>query len=95
MPVPKELTGTYRQVAWKLRIAKDSGPDKVSERPRKGKRGPYQDNDEPTLVEIAADDNINVEAMLAQGAIEPYTPPKPTKPTKPTKGASNGKARSE
>lgn len=90
MPVDKKHVGTYRQVAWKLRIHKDDGPDKVSERPRQGKRGPFKDLDEPTLVEIEADDNINVEALLRQGAIEPYTPPKPKRATK--KGGDDGKA---
>lgn len=95
MAVPKELTGTYRQVAWKLRIQKDvgAGPHKESVRPRKGKRGPYLDDDEPTLIEIEEDDAIDVESLLAQGGIVKYTPPKPKRNKK--KGGDDGKAGSE
>ena len=94
MPVPKDLTGTYRQIAHKLRWTKDAPPrpDTNSERPRRGKRGPYLDEDDPTLVTFEEDDAVNVPALLAQGAIEPYTPPKPKRTTK--KGGDDGKDRS-
>lgn len=94
MPVEKQHTGTYRQVAHKLRIQKDPGcgPHKESVRPRKGKRGPYLDSDdEPTLITFDEDDAVDVERLLAIGAIKPYSPPKPKRATK-TKGADDGKA---
>lgn len=94
MPVAKDHTGTYRQVAHKLRIQKDPGcgPHKESARPRKGKRGPYLDSDdEPTLITIDADDAVDVPRLLAQGAIVPYSPPKPKRTTKTKKGGDDGK----
>lgn len=72
----------YRQIAHKLRIQRGPGnPHRESFRPREGSRergwGKFLDSDEaPTLIEFDALDQVDVPALLAQGAIVEYHPPK-------------------
>jgi hypothetical protein len=77
MAVPTSLRGPYRQLTRTLKIYTDGQPGKrrVSERPYAV--GEYTDSEEePTLVEVHASDAVDVEALLATGAIVPYDPPK-------------------
>ena len=68
----------YRQIAHRLRIQRGPGrPDKVSERPRKDKRGPFLDGNDPTLIEIEEGDRVDVGFLLRTGALEPWNPPEP------------------
>jgi len=71
---------TYRQIAHKLRIHRPGQPDRVSVRPRAGNAeqgwGAYLDSEAfPTLIEIEAEDVVDVEALLRSGAIAPWEPP--------------------
>lgn len=73
-------TGTYIQIAHRLRIQRGPGrPDKLSERPRAGSRergwGAFTDSpDKPTLITFDEYDQVDVDALLRSGAIVPYTP---------------------
>lgn len=85
----------YRQVAHRLRINRGPGrPDKVSERPRAGRRGDWReflDSDEaPTLIAFDEYDQVNIPALLAQGAIAPHTPPR-----RAARRQADGEARGE
>jgi hypothetical protein len=66
---------TFRVIAWKLRVQRGPGRgDKNVERPRMPKRGPYLDSDDkPTLLTIDEHDQVNVPALLASGAIIPWS----------------------
>lgn len=72
----------YRQITHKLRLQYGPGkPDIVSERPsrrnREGRRVYTDSDDNPTLVELTgAEVGCDVEMLIAQNAIQPYTPPK-------------------
>lgn len=82
MAVPEHLRGPWVQVAHVLRFTKDAPPrdDRESVRPRKGQRDGWRefldnpdaahgDTPGPTLVTFDADDAIDVEALLRQGAL--------------------------
>lgn len=70
----------YRQIAHKLRIERPGHPHRESMRPRAGQRGDWREfldsDDNPTLVEFYADDRVDIPALLRQGAIVEWTPPK-------------------
>ena len=79
MSVTKEQAAvTYRQLSHKLRWHRAGGPHQESERPwNNADQRIYQDSDDaPTLVTFQEGDDVNIDALLAQGAIQPYTKPK-------------------
>lgn len=100
MPVAEHLRGPWVQISHQLRYTKDAPPrtDTVSARPRKGRKGDWREflddpdaahdaTPGPTLVTFAADDALDVEQLLRQGALrEPRADqlPKAAKP-KPRK----------
>jgi hypothetical protein len=92
MSVTKAQAGTYVQIAHKLRIQgrKDlNGPtvgaglkgatEETNFRPRHEKTGQYQDETEPTLIDLREGDQVDVESLIAAGGLRPYTPPKAKK----------------
>lgn len=80
--VSAEQAGTYRQIGERIRI--NHGPGKgetLSERPRH-ESGRYLDEDKPTTISFKQGDLVDVDFLLAIGAIEPLPAPK--------KGAKDG-----
>ena len=72
----------YRQRAYKLRIHRREGGERESIRPRvedKDGRWRYLDEDNPTLIELDERDLVDIDALLASGAIVPYAAPKAVK----------------
>ena len=97
MAVPRDLCGTYRQVAHRLRIQSDTpgAGSRDSERPRNKDTGRYLDNDE-TTVTILPTDAVDVAALLRSGAIVPLPPTPKAEPKVDTqKGGNDGKGRSQ
>lgn len=101
MPVPKHhTTVSYRQHAATIKIYTEGKPSerRVSERPRKhmdqspGPANPFTDSDEePTLVRFRETDDVDVDQLLASGAIS-VRPPQPRADPKPpaeTKGGDS------
>lgn len=96
MTVPEHLRGPFVQIAQRLRFTQDTPPraDRVSERPRKGKPGNWQEFlDDPdaaypdcTLVTFDADDAVDVAALLASGAIRVARPDQLPPVEKPKRG---------
>ena len=83
---------TYRQVTHRLRINGHDGiPDRVSERPRAGVRGPFTDDLEaaPTLIELSPDE-ADIPALLRLGAILPLVPPPDEPVAAPARGGKRG-----
>lgn len=74
------MASQYRQIAHRLRVQRGPGrPDLVSERPRRGSKkqgwGDYLDSPEhPTLVEFDEYCQVDIPALLRQGAIAPREP---------------------
>jgi len=79
----------YRQIAHKLRIQRRA--PETSERPRDTASGHFLDEPcanqlhrhpqdlPPTLLELGADDPVDLAGLLRLGAITPYVPPKTVK----------------
>ena len=83
MAVPEHHVGVpFRQWARTLKIYTDGKPSerRVSSRPTQDpdvKDSPFIDSDEnPTLVEFKATDQVDVDLLLTAGHIAPYTAPK-------------------
>jgi hypothetical protein len=75
--VPEVYVGVpFRQLAGSLKIYKVGRPSerRVSQRPADYTGGPFTDSEEkPTLITFEADDAVDVDALLATGAIMPHT----------------------
>lgn len=101
MPVAPEHRGPWLLIAHRLRFTKDKPPrhDKLVERPRAGRKGNWAhfldnpdanhgDEPGPTLVTFAADDAVDVPALLRQDALRSPLPSQlpPVKGKQPVKG---------
>ena len=100
MAVAEDMRGPWVQIAHQLRYTTDNGgPDRLSARPREGKRGDWRaflDDPEakhgadpgPTLVTFRASDAVDVPALLRQGALRAPRPDQlPPSKAKPKGGA--------
>jgi len=77
MVVTPEQAGTYRQIAHRLRNHPATGPHRESERIGKLRREggrEWFEYDGDLLVELYEGDQVDVEMLLRQRAIERYTP---------------------
>jgi hypothetical protein len=77
MADPK-LCGTYRVLAPGLSVSSTlPGVHKRVKRPGSPLSGNYEDSDEqPTLITLEATDEVNIQSLLDQGSIVPWSPPK-------------------
>lgn len=65
----------YRQYAHKIRV--QGRTPETSERPRNKQTKAFLDSDDaPTLIELGPKDPVDIDGLLATGAIVPYEAPK-------------------
>jgi len=90
-----KLCGTYRVIAGGLSISSTiPGVHKRVTRPGNPLTGRYEDSeDNPTLITIEPTDEANLQMLIDNGSIVPYTPPRKRQRSSPQAGGTNGQAR--
>lgn len=77
MAISQQYVGVpFRQITHRLRVQRGPGrPHLESERPRDEKSGRFLDDDDPTIVTFDEHCQVDVDSLLAIGAIEVVSPP--------------------